>query len=73
MLTFTTETVHSEWFDFKGKIDRGEGKNVGDESYYVIKGTLTEYTTDAAKKTTSKSREATFKSFPQDMDASPVK
>jgi hypothetical protein len=72
-LTFSTDTVHGEWFDFKGKIDRGEGKNVGDEAYYAIKGTLTQYTTDAASKTTAKSREVTFKSFPQDMGDNPLK
>src|SRR5947209_15007418 len=41
-LTFTTEPVHGTVFDFKGTIERGEGKKAGDDSYYVIKGTLTE-------------------------------
>ncbi|HEY7617352.1 MAG TPA: hypothetical protein VH744_11150, partial [Terriglobales bacterium] len=26
-LTFTTDTVHGVWFEFKGTVDRGEGKN----------------------------------------------
>jgi len=64
-LTFTTETVHGEWFDFKGMIERGEGKNPGDEAYYVLKGTLTQYTTDPNHKTSSKVREVLFKAFPQ--------
>ena len=69
-LTFTTEVVHGTSFEFKGMIERGEGKKPGDEAYYVLKGTLTETLTDANKRTSSKSREVTFKAFPQ--DASPV-
>jgi hypothetical protein len=69
-LTFTTEVVHGTSFEFKGTIERGEGKKPGDEAYYVLNGTLTETVTDASKKTSSKSREVTFKAFPE--DASPV-
>ncbi len=67
-LTFTTETVHGVWFEFHGTIERGEGKKPGDEAYYVLKGTLTENSSDAAKKTSSRSREVTLKSFPQDVN-----
>ena len=66
-LTFTTETVHGVWYEFKGTVERGAGKNPGDEAYYVLKGTLTQYSTDASKKTSSRLREVAFKSFPQDM------
>ncbi len=66
-LTFTTETVHGIWFDFRGTVERGEGKKTGDEAYYVLKGTLIEYATDDAKKTTSRSREVALKSFPEDL------
>ncbi len=66
-LTFTTDTVHAVWFDFKGTIDRGEGKTLEDEAYYVVQGTLTESHTDANKKVTSKSQEVKFKSVPRDM------
>src|SRR5207302_8336977 len=45
-LTFTTETVHGVWFDFKGTVERGEGKKPGDEAYYVLKGTLTQNSSD---------------------------
>ena len=65
-LTFTTEVVHGTSFEFKGAIERGEGKKPGDEAYYLLKGTLTETTTDASKKTSSKSREVAFKAFPED-------
>jgi hypothetical protein len=66
-LTFATETVHGVSFEFRGTVERGEGKNPGDEAYYVLKGTLVEITTDNAKKAASRSRQVAFKSFPQDM------
>ena len=66
-LAFTTDTVHGASFEFRGTIDRGEGKSRGDEAYYVLKGTLVENTTDEAKKTSSRSRDVALKSFPQDM------
>ncbi len=68
-LAFTTETVHGVSFEFRGTVERGEGRSRGDEAYYVLKGTLIENTTDEAKKTSSRSREVALKSFPQ--DASP--
>ena len=63
-LTFTTQIVHGIAFEFKGAVERGEGKNPADEGYYVLKGTLTESTTDANKKVTSQKQEVTFKIFP---------
>ena len=65
-LSFTTETVHGVWYDFKGTIERGDGKTLQDQGYFVVKGTLTENRTDANKKVTSKSREVIFKSFPRE-------
>ncbi|HET7893217.1 MAG TPA: hypothetical protein VFL34_16935 [Candidatus Sulfotelmatobacter sp.] len=70
-LSFTTEIVHGTAFDFKGTVERGEGKNPGDEAYFVLKGTLTENTTDVNKKVTSRSKQAVFKMFPQDASPSP--
>jgi len=72
-LSFTTDTVHGVSHDFKGAVEREEGKNVGDEAYYVLKGTLVQYSTDANKKTLAKSREVSFKSFPQDFGTGPEK
>ncbi len=66
-LTFTTENVHGKSFEFHGTIERGEGKNHNEEAFYVLKGTLTEDATDAARKTSSQSHEVALKSFPQDM------
>jgi hypothetical protein len=69
-LSFTTETVHGVWFDFKGTVERGEGKSPGDEAYYVLKGALTQNSSDADKKVSSHSRDVSFKMFPQ--EAGPV-
>jgi hypothetical protein len=66
-LTFTTETVRGVSFEFRGTVERGEGKSRADEAYYVLKGTLVENTTDEAKKTSSHSSEVVLKSFPQDL------
>ena len=68
-LTFTTKIVHGVSFDFKGTVERGDGKNPGDEAYFVLKGTLTENLTDASKKVTTHSSEEAFKMFPQDKDS----
>jgi hypothetical protein len=54
-------------FEFRGTIERGEGKSRGDEAFYVLKGTLIENTIDEAKKTSSRSSQVVLKSFPQDM------
>jgi len=66
-LTFTTVAVHAIWYEFRGAVERGDGKKSGDEAYYVLRGNLTEYMTDAEKKTTSRAREVALKSFPQDL------
>jgi hypothetical protein len=72
-LDFTTETVHGVWFEFRGSVERGEGKKSGDEAFYVLKGTLTENSTDDNKKTTSHPRAVALKSFPQDVSPVPAK
>ena len=65
-LRFTTRKVHGVWFEFKGAVSRGPGKTRDAEAYYVIKGTLTQYASDASQVVTAKEREVTFRSFPQD-------
>jgi len=65
-LSFTTEIVHGTAFDFKGTVERGDGKKPGDEAYFVLKGTLTENDSDVNKKVTSQSREVVLKMFPGD-------
>ena len=71
-LTFTTEIVHGVAFDFKGTVERGEGKNPGDEAYFVLKGTLTENESDVNKKVTSHSQNVLFKMFPSDASPAPA-
>ena len=71
-LSFTTEVVHGVAFDFQGSVDRGEGKNPGDEAYFVLKGTLTENISDANKKVASRPRPVVFKMFPQEATPAPV-
>jgi len=71
-LNFTTEIIHGVAFEFQGSVERGDGKNPGDEAYYVLKGNLTENTTDANKKVTSRSRPVVFKVFPRESAPEPV-
>src|SRR5579872_4050067 len=67
-LTFTTKNVHGTWFTFDGTVGRGSGKKPEDEGYYVIRGTLNRFRSDADKKnTTQDSRSEEFKSFPRDV------
>jgi hypothetical protein len=67
-LSFTTQTVHGVWYQFKGTIERGDGKNPGEEGFYQLKGSLTQNTTDENKKTSSKSHDVALKAFPQNLD-----
>ena len=70
-LSFSTEIVHGTSFDFKGTVERGDGKNPGAEAYFVLKGTLTQSDSDANKKITAHSREVVLKMFPADAAAPP--
>jgi hypothetical protein len=65
-LEFTTQTVHGIAYTFRGNVDRGPGKQRGDEAYWILRGTLTETSTSADGKTSSRSRQVEFKSFPSD-------
>ncbi len=68
-ITFTTEVVHGISFSFDGLVTRGSGRTAADDAFYVMRGRLTRYTTDAEKKTASQVRQVELKSFPR--DASP--
>jgi len=65
-LSFTTESVHGVWFSFEGHFDRGPGKKSDEEAYYLLRGALTRFATDAEKKTTSQVTQVELKSFPRD-------
>lgn len=68
-ITFTTAVVHGVSFDFKGTIERGEGKTPNDEGYYALRGTLTELSSGDGQKSANKSEEVNFKSFPRNLDS----
>lgn len=59
---FISKRIHGCWIEFSGQVARGEGKLRGSEGYYVLTGTLTEYTTDSDVKVSARKREVSFKS-----------
>ncbi len=65
-LSFTTEDVHGIRFTFDGRFERGAGKKTDEEAYYLLRGTLTRFSTDAEKKTASQVTQVEFRSFPRD-------
>jgi hypothetical protein len=66
-ISFNTKTVHGIWYDFSGTIAVVSGKKPGEEGYRVIKGTLTQHTTDAKGADKAMQRQVDFKSFPADL------
>src|SRR5712671_658507 len=52
-LSFTTEKVHGVAYGFDGAFDRGSGKKLSEEGFYVLRGTLTRSVTSADGKSTS--------------------
>lgn len=69
-ISFATKTVHSIWYEFKGRVQRGSGKKPGDDDYYELVGTLTEHYVSSDNHDRARQREVTFKSFP-DVDHDP--
>lgn len=65
-LSFATKIAQDISYEFKGTVERGDGKTPEDEAYYVLKGTLTQNKIGSDKKTTSESQPVEFKSFPRD-------
>ena len=65
-ITFTTKPIHGTWYEFSGEVSRGEAKTPDKEGYWIIRGTLKQYDEDETKQVSAKSREVTFKSFPQE-------
>jgi hypothetical protein len=72
-LSFSTKTVHGVSYDFKGTVERGEGKKPGDEAYSDLKGTLVQSNVDSQQRTISKTRDVVLKAFPQNLDGAPPK
>ncbi|HWC19704.1 MAG TPA: hypothetical protein VG498_22010 [Terriglobales bacterium] len=67
-ISFTTKPVHGTWYEFSGMVSHGEAKTPDKEGYWIIHGTLKQYDEDETKQISSKSREVTFKSFPQEAE-----
>jgi len=67
-LTFTTKPIHGTWYEFAGTIGRGEGKTPDKEGFWLMQGTLKQFDLDDSKNLSSRSREVTFKSFPQNLE-----
>jgi hypothetical protein len=66
-LSFTTDVVHGVSYEFHGTIERGEGKNPGNEAYYLLKGTLIVTTIENDKTASSRSTHVILRSFPQEL------
>jgi hypothetical protein len=71
-VSFTTKPLHNIWYEFKGKFERGPGKTKSDDSYYILRGTLKEFSLDENKKPVSHSRAVELKSLGQPDDSEPV-
>jgi hypothetical protein len=64
-VVFVTKVLHGIWYEFKGRFDRASGKNKGDDGFYILRGTLTEYTLGPDKTPTSRARQVEFRSMGQ--------
>jgi hypothetical protein len=67
-VTFTTRPLHGVWFEFRGQFDRGKARTKTEDGFYVLRGTLIQFTADANKSPTSRSREVEFKLLAQPPD-----
>jgi hypothetical protein len=67
-VTFTTKAVHGVWFEFTGLYDRGAVKTKEQDGYFVVRGTLKQFTTGDDGKVNSRSRQVEFKLLAQPPD-----
>ena len=65
-ISFVTKPVHGTWYEFDGHVGRGSAKTQKEEGYWVLSGTLKQYSSDVERKVTARARQVNFKSFPQD-------
>jgi hypothetical protein len=68
-VSFTTRPLHSLWYEFKGKFDRGPAKAKTDDGYYILRGTLKEFTSTDGKNVSERSRQVEFKLLAQPDDS----
>jgi hypothetical protein len=75
-VTFATKVVHGVWYEFKGRYERGPAQTKAQDGYYVLRGTLTEFTGSEDKSSsTSRDRQVEFRwmAEPQDVDVKGAK
>ncbi len=65
-VSFTTKTIHGVRYEFAGTVSRGPAKTRAQDGYFILRGTLTQYTTDADHKETARQRDVEFKLLPID-------
>jgi hypothetical protein len=63
-IKFATKPIHSVWYEFDGRLRRGEASARDKEGYFVIEGKLIEHATDKKGKPKARTREVEFKMFP---------
>lgn len=67
-VSFSTKTIHGVRYEFSGTVSRGPAKTRAEDGYFVLRGTLTQYTTDADRKETARQRDVEFKLLPIDLE-----
>lgn len=63
-ITFTTKPIHGLWYEFDGRVHRGDAKSKDKEGYVVIDGTLIEHNIDRRGKASAQKRQISMRSFP---------
>jgi hypothetical protein len=68
-VAFTTKVLHGEWFEFKGRFDRGRVKTKAEDGYYILRGTLTEFSNgEDEKNPAARAHQVEFKWLAQPQD-----
>ena len=67
-VSFTTKPLHGVWFEFSGRYERGSAKDKTEDGYYILRGTLKQFTGDAGNVARSRSRDVEFKLLGQPPD-----
>ena len=60
-VSFVTKTVHGVRFEFKGRFERGQGKSRNADGYYLLRGELKEFMSDADGHASARASQVEFK------------
>jgi len=60
-VSFVTKTVHGVRFEFAGRFERGQGKSRAADGYYLLRGELKEFMSDADGHNTARTTQVEFK------------